>query len=852
MASKKTDYEVKIGGDASGLKRATEEGARALGNLRKNAAKNFEGLRTSIFDVRGALTGLVAGFSIKAVIDNTIQAEKAAKLLNQTLTATGRQSEFSAQQLLDYAGALQNVTAFGDEAITDVERLLLTFKRIGAPVFQETTAATLDMAEALGMDLAAAAKLVGRALDDPIKGAAGLAAANVQLTNAQLATIKRLVETGHAADAQRIILDELEKRFKGAASAAADTFGGALTQLKNAAGDLLEGNGGSLNEAKESIQALTAELQKPETKQAFSVFVGGVITLVGWLAKLVTVSAEAARGLGEFTARMVTGEVAPEDYADEIERLNRALAMEQRLNSMSPGRNRERQKSLEAEIAALKERKRILDGYNTPKAATTTTTAGAGSTQAAPSIEDIKARIEAQQASLQASGVLLADYIKRTQAALDYSYQQNLISFRDYYAQRAALETKALDQQIAEQRVALAKINQEIREKAGQGADTGAEENQRKQAIAQLTVLERQRGDIAVKAALEQAKAEQELSDQLAQVRERLLGLQGQSGEAQTSALEREFRDLLKRLQVEGDAAGEAMVRKLFDVEKAKIALDDLQAQYDRTLAEMGRSESTLQLNIESGLITEREGRREVLALHQQTAEKLKALLPQMRQLAEATGDPEAIDRLKDMDLELQKLSQSASDLGDTLADSISSGIESGFSALADGGGWKGALRAFFTAVGNSIQQQLSKEAADAAGTYVKRIFNAASQSGSSSDGGGNWLSSLGSFFAGLFHSGGVAGQSGGQRRAVPAIAFAGAPRYHSGGVAGLKPDEVPAILQKGERVLTKDQQKGFGAVMAPVSVTIVTQDANSFRRAQGEVQAQLGQAVMNAVKRNR
>lgn len=69
---------------------------------------------------------------------------------------------------------------------------------------------------------------------------------------------------------------------------------------------------------------------------------------------------------------------------------------------------------------------------------------------------------------------------------------------------------------------------------------------------------------------------------------------------------------------------------------------------------------------------------------------------------------------------------------------------------------------------------------------------------------------SVGSFIEGAFggnasgvvlHDGGVAG-AGGASRTVPSAAFAGAPRYHSGGIAGLRPDEVPAILQRGERVL--------------------------------------------------
>lgn len=54
---------------------------------------------------------------------------------------------------------------------------------------------------------------------------------------------------------------------------------------------------------------------------------------------------------------------------------------------------------------------------------------------------------------------------------------------------------------------------------------------------------------------------------------------------------------------------------------------------------------------------------------------------------------------------------------------------------------------------------------------------------------------------AGVLHAGGYAGS--GPTRMVAAGVFAGARRYHNGGLVG---DEVPAILQRGERVIPKGQ----------------------------------------------
>ena len=52
----------------------------------------------------------------------------------------------------------------------------------------------------------------------------------------------------------------------------------------------------------------------------------------------------------------------------------------------------------------------------------------------------------------------------------------------------------------------------------------------------------------------------------------------------------------------------------------------------------------------------------------------------------------------------------------------------------------------------------------------------------------------------GVFHNGGIAGSNGPTRSVHPSI-FNNAKRYHTGGIAGLMPNEVPAILQRGERI---------------------------------------------------
>ena len=71
--------------------------------------------------------------------------------------------------------------------------------------------------------------------------------------------------------------------------------------------------------------------------------------------------------------------------------------------------------------------------------------------------------------------------------------------------------------------------------------------------------------------------------------------------------------------------------------------------------------------------------------------------------------------------------------------------------------------------------------------------------------------------------------------------------RLHPGcirrGTAGLRHDEVPTILQRGERVLSRREAQAYGAG-GGVNVTIMARDAESFRQSRTQVAADIARAV--------
>lgn len=104
----------------------------------------------------------------------------------------------------------------------------------------------------------------------------------------------------------------------------------------------------------------------------------------------------------------------------------------------------------------------------------------------------------------------------------------------------------------------------------------------------------------------------------------------------------------------------------------------------------------------------------------------------------------------------------------------------------------------------------------------VRNLFMGAFGGGGMGGGGGRGLLG-GMIIPGILHSGGVAGASGyGHDRAFPSALWDGAPRYHNGTMgAGLGPNEIPAILERGEIVLPANTNVARQRVQIDVSISV-------------------------------
>lgn len=215
----------------------------------------------TIGSLKNSFAGLASGMALGAVFSKVIQetsdAAAAAAQLNAVLKSTEGVAGQTKDALDRHAQALSYMTAYDDDAITSAQALLLTFTKIQGDVFPKATQAVLDMATAMGTDLKSAAIQIGKALNDPVLGVSALSRAGVQFNEQQKNMIALMVETNNVLGAQDIILAELRTQFEGSAKAAANTLGGAISQLNNELGNLLTLSSNNSSVATTFVQRLT-------------------------------------------------------------------------------------------------------------------------------------------------------------------------------------------------------------------------------------------------------------------------------------------------------------------------------------------------------------------------------------------------------------------------------------------------------------------------------------------------------------------------------------------------------------------------------------------------------------------
>lgn len=210
------------------------EVAKAGTDAGESASKGFgsrfsAGMKTAALAGAAALVGATAaaGDFVRDSIAEARESQKVNAVTEQIIKSTGAAAKISADQIGELTAAISAKTGIDDEAIQSGSNLLLTFKNVrnevgaGNDIFNRATAAAVDLSATGFGSIESGSKMLGKALNDPVKGIAALSRAGVTFTDQQKEQIKTLVESGKTLDAQKIILKEVESQVGGTAEASA-------------------------------------------------------------------------------------------------------------------------------------------------------------------------------------------------------------------------------------------------------------------------------------------------------------------------------------------------------------------------------------------------------------------------------------------------------------------------------------------------------------------------------------------------------------------------------------------------------------------------------------------------------
>lgn len=307
--------------------------------------------------------------------------------------------------------------------------------------------------------------------------------------------------------------------------------------------------------------------------------------------------------------------------------------------------------------------------------------------------------------------------------------------------------------------------------------------------------------------------------------------------EARQNAIRLQYADLYRELNdlrlkffnnnrdtSEIDAAKERLdngIKELTNIEARKFAQEELNRKEERMnllIKARDAQIAAIRAQLEAGAIDDTKAAADINAIYQQTIPAINAAAEATRLWAEQnahifnTPEDKAIflANLEAIRLKTTQVTTEYTKLEQTMIQGAVNAVNNGLNMITDALGnmvtgqmsVSDGFRSMLAGFANFAAQFLR----DIALMIIKmQIFKAMQASGNPI------LSAIGSAglgSMGVKHSGGVIGHAGGRVRHISPSWFAGAPRYHTGGIAGIRSDEYPTILQRGEEVLAADSPR--------------------------------------------
>jgi hypothetical protein len=828
----------------------------------------FGGLRGTIAAFGSAL-GVVGGIAIgvAAVVVGLTAAwvanDASTRAVTTALMGAGRASGATAAELERVAHSAAETGKVSVTAAREMEVAFLRTGKVGAEEMGRAIGIARNFAVTIGVETKAGAEQLATALADPVRGADELNSRLAFLDDRTRQYIRTLVEQNNRTEAQRVLLDKLVPALADAEQAT-NAFGRAWNYVARQASNAFDTIGKAVDRAvdgrKPSEELDLLKWQRDRLRENIR---GNVVPQM---------LPQVERRIAEIEGQL----------ADQQQRAAR-LAADARVNELSvragetardiiPGardleRLRREQAALRAALDDPLSRSKLADVGEVETAYRRVT---AELARFRPAVDAATQAVVAQSSVTEVS--------IRSTLALANAYLESAAAAERAEARKTGLIDQAregIDAEARARQVLRERIAEQAAQAAKQVADLIAEATAQKRVndsvadgalasakASQVMQVEQALRPLLTAQALAEGDAKETLTRIIERMREAYGRLINEQERAQTlSANEdrrREIEFLTRQVSLinstvatRGDAlaimrAEQELRRRGVDLasEEARVYIDSARQIENLNRTQRGReqlrdqSDEIVLLQRQIGLVSQSAAERSVVIAQLRAEQGLRSrgidlASEEGRTIIENAGKIERLTQeLQRQDAAYRAVESAVGSALDRFADVLAQG-------KLDWNSWADA--------GRMALQDLTREMIKLA--VLNPLKNMLFGSNLPTFGQGSGI--LGSIFSGLFHEGGLVG-AGSVGRMVPAGIFVNAPRFHDG--AYLKPDEVPAILQRGERVLNRKEARAYergdprssGAV---VNVTIQTPNPTAFDASRTQIAAGLARAVRSGMR---
>jgi hypothetical protein len=280
-----------------GEDKTASKALKGVGDQAEHTSKRAELLGKAVGIGLGGV-GVALGAMLKTGWGETKDAAAGTAQLAAGIKSTGNAAGVTVDGLNALAGSIQGYSGQTDDSIVKSEQLLLTFTNIRNhgpdKIFDQATRASADMAAKMGGDASQNAILLGKALNDPVKGISALTRVGVSFSDGQKKTIAQMVKTGDTIGAQKVILHELNTEFGGAAKAAGESLPGQMARARRSFEDSSQALVTALLPAFNAVMKVITGTVLPNLSRLVTFFTGGSVAaklVMGAIGALTTVLA---------------------------------------------------------------------------------------------------------------------------------------------------------------------------------------------------------------------------------------------------------------------------------------------------------------------------------------------------------------------------------------------------------------------------------------------------------------------------------------------------------------------------------------------------------------------------------